>query len=32
MGYASNNKFHPLTDDINLVIDGCGETYEKKYY
>lgn len=32
MGYSSNKKFSPLTDDINLVIDGCGETNEKKYY
>lgn len=32
MGYTSNKKFHPLTDDINLIIDGCGETHEKKYY
>lgn len=31
MGY-SKNKFSPLTDDINLIIDGCGNTYEKKYY
>ena len=32
MGYASNTKFSPLTDDINLSIDGCGETHENKYY
>ena len=32
MGYTSNKNFHPLTDDINLIIDGCGDTHEKKYY
>ena len=32
MGYSSNKKFSPLTDSIGLVIDGCGRTYEDKYY
>jgi len=32
MGYSSNQRFSPLTDNINLVIDGCGNTYEEKYY
>ena len=32
MGYSSNKKFSPLTDNIGLVIDGCGRTYEDKYY
>lgn len=32
MGYSSNKKFSSLTDDINLVIDGCGNTHEEKYY
>ena len=32
MGYASNKKFSPLTDNINLIIDGCGNTHKDKYY
>lgn len=32
MGYSSNKRFSPLTDSIRLVIDGCGNTYEDKYY
>lgn len=32
MGYSSNKKVSPLTDSIGLVIDGCGGTYENKYY
>lgn len=32
MGYSSNKRFSPLTDSIGLPIDGCGDTYEKKYY
>lgn len=32
MGYSSNKKFSPLTDSIGLPIDGCGMTYEDKYY
>lgn len=32
MGYSSNTNFSPLTDSIGLVIDGCGDTHEKKYY
>lgn len=32
MGYSSIKNFSPLTDTIGLSIDGCGNTYEKKYY
>ena len=32
MGYGSNKKFSPLTDDINLIIDGCGNTHKQKFY
>ena len=32
MGYSSKKNFSPLTDSIGLVIDGCGNSYEKKYY
>lgn len=32
MGYSSNKRFSPLTDSIGVVIDGCGDTYENKYY
>lgn len=32
MGYSSNNNFFTLTDNQRLVIDGCGGTYEDKYY
>ena len=32
MGYSSKKNFSPLTDDIGLIIDGCGNSHEKKYY
>ena len=32
MGYTSKKNFSPLTDEIGLVIDGCGNTYEDKHY
>lgn len=32
MGYSSNKRFSSLTDNTRLVIDGCGDTYEDKYY
>lgn len=32
MGYASIKKFAKITDEIGLVIDGCGNTHEQKYY
>lgn len=32
MGYSNNKQFLPLTNSVNLYSDGCGETYEKKYY
>lgn len=32
MGYTGYKKFSPLTDSIGLIVDGCGETYEDKYY
>lgn len=32
MGYSSNKKFSTYTDNIGLIIDGCGNTYEDKYY
>lgn len=32
MGYSNNQQFLPLTNDVNLYSDGCGETYDKKYY
>lgn len=32
MGYKNNREFLPLTNRVNLYSDGCGETYEKKYY
>ena len=32
MGYSSNKKFSATSDMIGVVIDGCGNTYEDKYY
>ena len=32
MGYSSYKKYQTFTDDKNVVIDGCGNTYEDKYY
>lgn len=32
MGYSNNTQFPPLTNEVNLYSDGCGETYEQKYY
>lgn len=32
MGYSNNREFTPLTNKVNLYSDGCGETYEQKYY
>lgn len=32
MGYSNNKQFLPLTNSVNLYSDGCGETYEQKYY
>lgn len=32
MGYSNNEKFQPLTNSTSLYSDGCGETYEQKYY
>lgn len=32
MGYASDKKFSTYTDNIKLVIDGCGNSHEDKYY
>lgn len=32
MGYSSNTHFSPLTDKVNLYTDGCGNSYEDKYY
>jgi hypothetical protein len=32
MGYSSKKQFSPLSDEIGQVIDGCGNSYEKKYY
>lgn len=32
MGYYSDKKFSTYTDNINLIIDGCGNSYEDKYY
>lgn len=32
MGYSSNRKTPQTYSDINLYTDGCGDTYDKKYY
>jgi hypothetical protein len=32
MGYTNNREFLPLTNEVNFYSDGCGETYDKKYY
>lgn len=32
MGYKNNREFLPLTNEVNFYSDGCGETYDKKYY
>lgn len=32
MGYKNNREFLPLTNKVNFYSDGCGETYEEKYY
>lgn len=32
MGYSSNKKFSAASDMIGVIIDGCGNTYEDKYY
>ena len=32
MGYSNNRTVLPLTNKVNLYSDGCGDTYEKKYY
>lgn len=32
MGYSSYKNHQSFTDDKNVVIDGCGNTYEDKYY
>ena len=32
MGYASDKKFSTHTDNIKLIIDGCGNSHEDKYY
>lgn len=32
MGYSSNKKFSTATDMIGVIIDGCGNTHEDKYY
>lgn len=32
MGYSNNTHSFPLTNKVNLYSDGCGSTYEDKYY
>lgn len=32
MGYKNNREFLPLTNKVNFYSDGCGETYDEKYY
>lgn len=32
MGYSTNTHFSPISDKLNLYTDGCGGSYEDKYY